>query len=339
MSLARSLAPCLMGAGCVRKVKSRINTSATRQSHLLARGSLALAMTLVGSSVVSAKFMVEQFPIFLGLGIRQVSATLIMFLIVLLAEKQLPRMAKRDHGIILLQTITGVVIFNVLMLAGVDRTTAAASGIITSTVPAWIALLSLVLGERISRLTMIGIGLAMGGVLVVNVAGGDGGSDRASAPLLGGVLVMGAVIGEALFTVCGKALAGRVTPLANCFMVCVYGSLMFLPIALWQLPGFDFGTVAASGWIALAWSAGPVMIGAFFLWFTGLKFVPANSAAVYTGLIPVSALVCSAIFLGERIGWPHLAGMACVVAAIVLVARPDRTVMRLPGEVRVDARA
>lgn len=316
-----------------------INTSTTPRSLPVARCSLALAMTLVGSSVVSAKFMVEQFPIFLGLGIRQVSATLVMLGIVLVVEKTLPRLTKRDHGIVLLQTMTGVVIFNALMLAGVDRTTAAASGIITSTVPAWIALLSLCLGERISRLTMIGIGLAMGGVLVVNIAGGDGGSGRASAPLLGGVLVMGAVIGEALFTICGKALSGRVTPLANCFMVCVYGSLMFLPIALWQLPGFDFGTVAASGWIALAWSAGPVMIGAFFLWFTGLKVVSASSAAVYTGLIPVSALVCSAIFLSERIGWPHLTGMAFVIAAIVLVARPDRNVAPVAAPMPVDARA
>ncbi len=296
-------------------------------------------MTLVGSSVVSAKYMVEQFPIFLGLGIRQTSATLIMFVIVLLVEKSLPRMARRDHGIVLLQTVTGVVIFNVLMLAGVDRTTAAATGVITSTVPAWIALLSLFLGERVSRLTMIGIGLAVGGVLVVNIAGGDGGSNQAPAPVLGGVLVMGAVIGEALFTICGMALSGRVSPIANCYMVCVYGSLMFLPLALWQLPGFDFGTVTSSGWIALAWSAGPVMIGAFFLWFTGLKVIPANSAAVYTGLIPVSAIVCSAIFLGERIGLPLLAGMACVIAAIVLVARPDRTSLPASQGIGVDARA
>ncbi len=320
------------------KVISIIITSPSRHSLLLARCSLALAMTLVGSSVVSAKFIVEQFPIFLGLGIRQVSATLLMLVIVLLVEKTLPRMARRDHGIVLLQTVTGVVIFNVLMLAGVDRTTAAATGVITSTVPAWIALLSLFLGERISRLTMIGIGLAVGGVLVVNVAGGDGNASQAPAPLLGGVLVMGAVIGEALFTICGKALSGRVSPIANCFLVCVYGSLMFLPIALWQLPGFDFGTVTSSGWISLGWSAGPVMIGAFFLWFTGLKVVPANSAAVYTGLIPISAIACSSIFLGERIGWPLLAGMACVIAAIVLVARPDRTPLPVAGGIGADAR-
>jgi len=252
-------------------------------SVFLARCALALAMLLVGSSVVSAKFIVEAFPILLGLGIRQTAATLIMLGIVLSVEGRLPAIARRDHGVILLQSITGVVMFNILLLAGVDRTTAAASGIITSTLPAWIALLSLALGERITRLTMTGIGMAMGGVLIVNVAGGDSGPGAAPAPVLGGVLVMGAVIGEASFTICGKALSGRVTPIANCYMVCLYGSLIFLQVALWQAPGFDFGGVGASGWIALAWSTGPVMVGAFFLWFTGLRVVPANSAAVFTG--------------------------------------------------------
>ncbi|CAN5832270.1 DMT family transporter [soil metagenome] len=305
-----------------------MSTAHTSRSIFLARCALSGAMLLVGSVVVAAKFIVESFPLMLGLGIRQISATAIMLAIVLLVEKRIPAFSRRDHGMIVLQTLTGVVMFNMLLLTGVDRTTAAASGIITATVPAWIALLSLAIGERITRLTMVGIGMAVGGVLIVNFAGGDKGGEAASAPVLGGALVMGAVVGEALFTIFGKAVSGRVTPVANCYMVCVYGSLMFLPFALWQAPGFEFGSVGASGWIALGWSAGPVMVGAFFLWFTGLQVVPANSAAVFTGLIPVSALVCSAIFLGERIGWPHYLGMACVIAAIVLVARSPRDLER-----------
>ena len=75
----------------------------------------------------------------------------------------------------MLQTLTGVVLFNLLLLMGVDLTTATASGIIMSTVPATIAVLSLALGERISRLTVYGIALAMAGVLIVNLAGAEGG--------------------------------------------------------------------------------------------------------------------------------------------------------------------
>ncbi len=287
-----------------------------------ARCSLALAMLLVGSSVVAAKFIVESFPITLALGIRQTSAAVILLGILLAVEGRIPRPSRRVHGIVFLQNLTGVVLFNTLLMLGVSMTTAAASGIITSTVPAMIALFSRFLGERISRLTIGGIALAMGGVIIVNIASAGAESAVASRPLLGGFLVLVAVMAEALFTIFGKAVGGRLTPIGNCFLVCVYGSLMFAPIAIWQWPGFDAGAVTSSGWLALAWSTGPVMIGGFFLWFSGLRVIPANNAAIYTGLIPVSALGCSALLLGEHIGWPHMIGMACVVVAVVLVARP-----------------
>ncbi len=298
-------------------------TTHSPRAVLLARISMATAMMLVGSTVVSARFIVESFPILLALGIRQAVATLILIPIVLLTQGGLPRASWRDHWIVLLQTLTGVVLFNILLLIGVDLTTAATAGIITSTVPAVIAVISRFLGEQISRTTALGIALAIGGVLVVNIAGavsGDGSGD-APNPVLGGILVFGAVVAEALFSIFGWRLSGRMTPITNCFLVCFYGMVMFAPFAIWYAPGFDFGEVPASGWLALAWSTGPVMIGAFFLWFSGLRVIPAGKAAVFTSLIPISAVACSAVFLGEHLGWAHAVGTACVIAAIVLVSR------------------
>ena len=49
-----------------------------------------------------------------------------------------------------------------------------------------------------------------------------------------GILVLGAVACEALFTIFGKALTGTMSPIANCYLVCLYGMLMFLPLAIWQ---------------------------------------------------------------------------------------------------------
>jgi drug/metabolite transporter (DMT)-like permease len=42
---------------------------------------------------------------------------------------------------------------------------------------------------------------------------------------------------------------------------------------------------------------------------------------VFTGVLPVSAVLLSYLVLGERFLWSRLAGVACVIAAIVLVAR------------------
>src|SRR5690606_27797355 len=89
---------------------------------LLARCSLALAMLLVGSSVVAAKFIVESFPIMAALGIRQTSAAVVLLGILLAVEGRIPRPSRRVHGIVFLQTLTGVVLFNILLLLGVSMT-------------------------------------------------------------------------------------------------------------------------------------------------------------------------------------------------------------------------
>ena len=297
----------------------------TASSAGLAKLSLASSQLLVGTTVISARYMVEAFPLMIGLAIRQSLATVAIVLIMRLLKQRLPEMSRRSHVIVFAQALTGVVLFNALLMLGVDRTTATASGIITSTVPAAIALLSLALGERISRITAIGIGVAISGVLIANTAQANPEADGGSAPLIGGALVMGAVICEALFTILGKCLGGRMNPLQNCLLVCLYGAAMLIPMALWQVPGFDPSSVPASGWLAIAWSAGPVMIGGFFLWFNGLRVIPSSSAAVFTGLIPVSALACSFVLLGEQITWRHIVGMALAILAVYLVARAPRT--------------
>jgi drug/metabolite transporter (DMT)-like permease len=294
-------------------------------SELLAKISLASSQLLVGTTVISARYIVEAFPVLVGLAIRQGLATFAMLLIRRLLRKGLPRLSGRAHAIVFAQALTGVVLFNLLLMLGVDRTTATTSGIITSTVPAAIALLSLALGERISRITAIGIVVAMSGVLIANTAQTNGQADDGNTALLGGAWVMGAVICEALFTILGKSLGSQMDPLQNCLLVCLYGVAMLIPLALWQLPEFDPSAVPASGWIAIVWSAGPVMIGGFFLWFSGLRVIPANRAAVYTGLIPVSALVCSFVLLGEQISWQHLVGMSLAILAVFLVARTPRS--------------
>ena len=60
---------------------------------------------------------------------------------------------------------------------------------------------------------------------------------------------------------------------------------------------------------------------AFLLWFEGVARVPASTAAVFTGVLPISAVALSYAVLGEPFLWSHLIGGACVVLGIVLIAR------------------
>lgn len=59
----------------------------------------------------------------------------------------------------------------------------------------------------------------------------------------------------------------------------------------------------------------------YLLWFGGLAKVPASTAGVFAGVLPVSAVVLSYAVLGEPFSWVHPIGIACVLAAILLIAR------------------
>lgn len=296
----------------------------TQLSHAGAYLSLALAMMLVGSSVVAGKLMVESFPVFLASALRFIIATVLLGGLLGWRERGFPRFSLRDHAILALQALTGVVLFNVLLLNGLTMTTAVASGIITSTTPAFIALISLLLGERMTRLAMLGIAITIAGIVVVNALGASGESSNGSRPILGGLLVLGAVVCEALFTICGKAVSDRVTPMATATLVCARGAAMLIPTGLWELRDFDPAGARLSGWIAILYTAILVTVGGFVLRFRAVAKVPASTAGVFTGLISISALICAAVILSEPIGWNHLIGVACVLAGIVLVTRPER---------------
>lgn len=199
-------------------------------------------MAIVGSSVVVGKVVVARVPVFLIGGLRLAFACLVLVPVLLLVERGLPRLSRRDLAVLGLQAFTGIFVFTALLLYGLTLTGAAAAGIVTSTTPAVAGALSvLLLGERLTWARAGGIALAVLGLLAVNLGAPGAATAGGPNPLLGNLLVFGAVVGEALFIVCGKVAAARVAPLTAAATISVLGLLMFLPFAAWEAARFDFG--------------------------------------------------------------------------------------------------
>ncbi|HEU0165761.1 MAG TPA: DMT family transporter [Thermomicrobiales bacterium] len=285
--------------------------------------SLALAMAIVGSSVVTGKYITDGMPIFLALLLRFAGAVVVMVAWLGPAGRIRAHLilSRRDHTVIAIQALAGSVAFNVLLLYGLRETTAAASGVITSATPVMIAIISFLLGERLRGRVWAGVLLTMAGVATVNVFGVDGGTDHAANAVLGAILVLGAVVGESLYTILAKMVSPGVSPTTMALWSIIYSTMMFLPLGLWQMRGFDPSAVPTSAWLSVAYSAVIVTVAAFVLWFRGLKQVPATTAAPFTGVIPIVAVILAAILLGEPIGWPHLVGIVCVIGGILLITR------------------
>ncbi len=68
--------------------------------------SLALAMAIVGSSVVVGKLMVKTIPVFLSSGIRFFIAAAVLMILLFWIEKGIPALSKKDVFVLLLQSFT-----------------------------------------------------------------------------------------------------------------------------------------------------------------------------------------------------------------------------------------
>jgi drug/metabolite transporter (DMT)-like permease len=290
--------------------------------NLIAYLELTLAMAIVGSSVVVGKLLIASFPVFLGAGLRFAIASAILLPMLIRSDKGIPSITRKDWLFLFLQTLTEVFLFSVFLLYGLKFTTAAESGIITSTTPAVLGLISfLFLKERLTWNKAAGIAFTLFGILAINLVGTSASSERGANPLLGNLLVFGAVIGEALFTIFRKAASEKVTPLAGATLMSILGFLMFLPFAIYEARPFDFSRATIADWFPVVYYGIVVTVIAFILWFRGLSKVPASTAAVFTGVWPVSAVLLSYIILKEQFVVSHLLGIVCVLLGIGFIAR------------------
>lgn len=286
---------------------------------------LTVAMITVGASAVVGKRMVEELPLFLASALRFGLAAAILVPLLLWREGGRPTIGRRDLGTLYVQTLTGVFGFGLFWLSGLRCQTAAEGGIVASSTPAAIALVSFgLLGERPRRRRVLGIALAVGGVAAMTAFGNGGVGERGPRPLVGNALILGAVAGEACFVVLGKRAGIRLAPLTTATAVTVFGFLLFLPVAVADARVTDFSSVTTTAWLAvIAYALGPTVLG-YLLLYRGLARVPASAAAVFTGVVPISAVVFAVLLLGEPVGWPHLLGIAGVLAAIGLTVREPR---------------
>jgi drug/metabolite transporter (DMT)-like permease len=226
-----------------------------------------------------------------------------------------------------LMALLGMVGFTVLMFEGLKRTAAADAGIITATLPAVVAVLGMLFfGDRLARAQAFAVALAVAGLVLVQTTG----AARGASTLIGNLLIGGAVLCEASFVILGKRLAPPYRPLRLSFGANLVGLGLSIPLVLIDAPALDLAAIRPAMWLLGTWYALAASVICLWLWYRGLPHVETWLAGLATAAIPVVALATSALYLGETIDSPKLAGAALVIAAIVLGAMSSRPVAPPP---------
>jgi drug/metabolite transporter (DMT)-like permease len=289
---------------------------------MIAYGELALAMVIVGSSVVVGKIIAQTLPISISMVLRFAIASVVLLGLKAWDRRESKPIPIKDLCLVALQAFFGVYLFSWCLLHGLKYTSAINAGLITSTIPAVLVLLSfLFLKERLSVIKILAIGLSMVGLLVLNRGpNGSGAGDFPSERIWGNLLVFVAVVGEALFTVLGKQVSGKINPLQNALLLSGFGILFFAPEALIEISNSSSVPFTPVALVSLLYYGVFVTVIAFLLWLRGVAKVPASTAAAFTAVWPISAVGLSCLFLGEPLQPSHVIGALLIVGAIGLIA-------------------
>jgi drug/metabolite transporter (DMT)-like permease len=231
-----------------------------------------------------------------------------------------PPLTRHEHRWLFLMSFFGNFLFSICMLSGIQRTSAAAAGVILATLPAVVALLSRVfLRERLGSRTLLAIGLAVSGIALLQFAKTPGAADPSSA-LLGNLLMFGAVVCEASYVILGKRLVATRTPLRVSALINLWGLILIAPFGLWQLARLDLPAIGPGIWALLVFYALAAGLFSVWMWVTGLKTVAANQAGVFTVALPIAASLVGVAVLGEAFTALHATALALAAAGVLLIA-------------------
>lgn len=281
---------------------------------------LALSMCLVGINIAVGKIIIQSVPIFLFSDIRFIIASLVLLPMLFLQRDLKFELTSKEWLLLFLQAFFGVFLFSIFMLYGVRYTSTISAGIITSTTPACIALIALLfLKEKLNRNNFIAICLAVLGIILISV-NWENNTVASTDTLQGNVLIICAVVSEALFTIFAKPLSTKLKPLQMAAMVNLFGLILFIPFSVYQLLMIDI-KISPMIWLLIIYYSLTSSVLSFILWYRGITKVPANIAGLFTVFMPVSSAFCGVLFLHESLTIRHVAGIVMAMAAILIAVK------------------
>ncbi|RFB91822.1 EamA family transporter [Rhizobium leguminosarum bv. trifolii] len=287
---------------------------------------LALAMLTVGSTVIASKLIASGLPTFTATALRFALAFPVLLVLMRATGVRLPKLSRHDRLILVIQAGAGSVGYTTLLISGLGLTSAADAGVVIGTLPVVSAAISiLLLRERPKPALLVAVALATAGVLSIAVT-----PNAAGGSLAGNALIFCAVFCEGLFILLNKKLKTDIPPLAQSTLMAGIGFVVAVIPAVFEAPfAQDISTGAA---VAVAYYALVPTVAGFLLWYAGAARVSGTEAALFTAVAPVSAVMLAFLILGEPIGLNQVAGIACVLAAVLgLAAAGSRAAMTISG--------
>lgn len=279
------------------------------------------AVTLWGGTFVCGRIISPQLGPYSASFLRFLSASVCLAWLLCRREGGFPRLTARTFVGVCLLGLTGVFAYNFFFLSGLRTVPAARAAVIVAANPVVIALgAALFLGEALNWKKGLGIAVSVCGAAVI-LSHGDPLSLFAHGVAHGDLFIVGCVFSWSAYSLLGKLVMGRLSPLAAVTLSCIAGAVFLLPPALGEGLASTVTDISALVWACILYLGILGTVVGFTWFYEGVKAIGASKAAVFINLVPVSAAINGLVWLHEPVGTTLLIGAAMVFTGVYMTNR------------------
>lgn len=248
-------------------------------------------------------------------GIRVGLAAIVLMAIVGVARAPLP--ARRDILALLALGVLGNGFYQCLFVIGVSKTSASDAALVIAATPAFVAIIGKLRGsERTSVKRGVGIGMSILGMAFVVLGASTAAGGNAS--LVGDLIMLGASLCWAMYTVLLKPYTARVPGMQLSALTMVGGAIPLVAYCLPAMLRADWTAYPALGWAAVTYSGLGSLVIAYAFWYRGVRIIGPTRTAMYSNLQPVVAVLVAWALLGEVPTLLQGIGAASIMGGLLL---------------------
>lgn len=219
----------------------------------------------------------------------------------------------------------GMLVCGAWVYQGARTTSAMNIALIYASSPVLIAVGSVLwLGERMNKVQIVGVVLAIAGVLHV-VLRGQWRTLTDVQFVVGDAWIVAAAIAWAAYAMLQKWWASDLSVTARLAMICMGGCLTIAPFAYWELLQPNLNVWGQPAFALIVIAAVFPSLGAYWIYGWAQTILGANKVAITLYLGPLYGALASWAVLGENLGWHHVWGASLILPGVFMVTNSSYT--------------
>jgi len=294
-------------------------------NNLRAHSSMLAATLLFGANYWIAKGLMPNHLLPMQIIFLRVSGTLIIAWIIQLSIKELRvlRIERSDYPRLILSSLLGVAINQMMFFTGLNQTTPVDAAIINSANPILVLVFAAwILKEKIGSSRLGGIILGATGAILIILFGNP--LSLGGGHFTGNMFIIANTAAWSLYLVISKPLMVKYNSFVIMRWMFLIGFIGVFPFTIQQALEIDFKSFDSYTWFAILYIIiGTTFLAYFFITYS-LKRLSSSVVAYYTYIQPVLVAAIGIIIFTEKISWVKTASALLVFAGIYFVTRRNK---------------